>query len=399
MALGEARMAILIRGLAAALAGLLALRFVPSAFCARHAGRLYDGDAALAAKAMRGAGKQIAAPIELARFDTGNPRYDAEWRFVTYVSAAYAAAQVAAEHPAEGADARLILSTAVERALTRDARVYDTDAWSQDAIDSLDSAAPTHGGVLGYLCLALALEARIAPVPEHVTLELKLRGAIARRLQASAVAPGSGLLATYPNETYPADNAPAIACLALGDAAELAQAIAAQNTLTTRYLDKSSGLLIQFAGGAGVTVAGAPRASGSAFAAYFLSIAGADLAKNLHTALQRQTTEILGFGGVREFVKAGHGDVDSGPLVFGMSPSASAFMLGSSRAQRDRRSFRTIYASAHLFGMPIDNANSRNSVVGGPVADAILAAMVTARPAGAWRTNAATDAAAKPVQQ
>jgi hypothetical protein len=380
MASGSATVATLIRVLAGALAAVLTVRFVPAAFCARNANRLFDGDHVAAGKAMRGAGRQIAAPIELARFGTGSTRFDQEWRFITYVSTAYAAAQVAADHDHEGADARLILHTSVERALSPDARVYDTEAWGEDAIATLDSSESSHGGLIGYLCLALALEGRIAPVAEHVALENHLRATIAKRLTLSK----SGLINTYPNEAYPADNAPGAACLAFGSNNDMNVARAFESRLATAYLDDASGLLVQRLTGTGVDVHGLGRASGSAFAAYFLAFSGAAIARDLHHALQRQTTNVLGFAGIQEYRGRGRGDVDSGALIFGMSPSATAFTLGSARAQGDRQTFRAIYASNQLFGMPVDNANSRNTVVGGPVADAIIAAMVTARPAGAW---------------
>jgi hypothetical protein len=380
MASGSPTVATLIRVLAGALAAVLTVRFVPATFCARNANRLFDGDHVAAGKAMRGAGRQIAAPIELARFGTGSTRFDAEWRFITYVSTAYAAAQVAAEHESEGTDARLILRTSVERALSPDARVYDTNAWGEDAIATLDSNESAHGGLIGYLCLALALEGRIAPVAEHVVLENRLRATIANRLKLAK----SGLINTYPSEAYPADNAPGAACLTFGSKDDLAVARAFESRLAADYVDDASGLLVQRVSGTGVDVHGQGRASGSAFAAYFLGFSGAPIALDLHRALQRQTTNILGFAGVQEYRGKGRSDVDSGALIFGMSPSATAFTLGSARAQGDRQTFRAIYASNQLFGMPVDNANSRNTVVGGPVADAIIAAMVTARTAGAW---------------
>lgn len=76
----------------------------------------------------------------------------------------------------------------------------------------------------------------------------------------------------------------------------------------------------------------------------------------------------------------GRGDVDSGPLIFGMSPSACGFSLAGARAFGDRDTFVRLYRTAHLMGTPVDFNGRRTYVTGGPLGNAILLAMLTTQP-------------------
>jgi hypothetical protein len=75
---------------------------------------------------------------------------------------------------------------------------------------------------------------------------------------------------------------------------------------------------------------------------------------------------------------SGRADIDSGPVVFGFGVSATGFAIGASRANDDRDAFAALYATAHLFGAPFDEAGARTFATGGPLGDAILFAMLTA---------------------
>ena len=113
----------------------------------------------------------------------------------------------------------------------------------------------------------------------------------------------------------------------------------------------------------------------------------------------------LGFGATREYPpgQPGSGDVDSGPVVLGASVSATGFTLAASRIHGDRTTFTRTWATAYLFGAPVDRAVSRegddeageaevasaarNFGLGGPLGDGLMFALLTARPADRWRTR------------
>jgi hypothetical protein len=124
------------------------------------------------------------------------------------------------------------------------------------------------------------------------------------------------------------------------------------------------------------------RASGTALAAYFLSLAGQDVSGELYDALHRQCAgSVLGFGYMREFARdgrSGRGDVDSGPVLLGTSISGTGFSLALARAAGDRAGFVALYRLAHLIGSPVSQSDQRVFVCGGPLGNAIMLAMLTA---------------------
>ena len=83
-----------------------------------------------------------------------------------------------------------------------------------------------------------------------------------------------------------------------------------------------------------------------------------------------------GLVGVREFPRgqSGVGDVDSGPLLLGVSASASAVTLAAARAVGDAELAADLDREAELLGLPLRWAGERRYALGLlPVGDAFLA--------------------------
>jgi hypothetical protein len=149
-----------------------------------------------------------------------------------------------------------------------------------------------------------------------------------------------------------------------------------------RYLDPASGLMVQAVEAGSGTWRDAPRASGTALAAYFLSFADRDLSGRMLAALERScATRWLGFGLIREYPPAGpggRGDIDSGPVLFGMSFSGTGFAIGPARIHGRAELYADLYRTAHLIGAPIEQQGERHFHTGGALGNAILLAMLTA---------------------
>jgi hypothetical protein len=221
------------------------------------------------------------------------------------------------------------------------------------------------------------------PSSRFAAREDAIASALARRIEASP----TGLVETYPGEVYPVDHAAALAALALHSRATASQrppAFLRGLDAVKRSIDPSTGLLFQAVAESGPR--DSARASGTALASYFLSFADVPTSRTLFRALERsQFRTVLGFGGIMEYPRGregGHGDIDSGPVVLGFGVSASGFAMGASRAHGDRDTFTALYATAQLFGAPLEEDGSRTYAMGGPIGDAILFAMLTAPRAG-----------------
>jgi hypothetical protein len=118
-------------------------------------------------------------------------------------------------------------------------------------------------------------------------------------------------------------------------------------------------------------------------AAYFLSFASPRLSHRLYAALLgRGWVSGLGFGAIRERLpgEGGAWDVNAGPELFGVSTGATGFGLGAARVHRDRQLFVELCRTAHLVGVPVDGSDGTRFAVGGVLGNALILAMLTARP-------------------
>jgi hypothetical protein len=306
------------------------------------------------------------------RFGTGSSRFDGEWYFGTFMMGMTATAQTMIEHPELRDDNRDVLQLAAHTLVDPATRAFETKIWGEDAFTG-------SGDHCGYLCYWLfALNSARTLEPNLEGLEQGDR-ALAR-LETHFLE--RGYLETYPGEVYPVDMAMFMGALAMhGRATGAAHREALdkyENLVRTRWRDES-GYLHQ-----SITLEGKPRdrarGSGTALASFALGYAIPSLSKDLWDSLRTHGyRSVLGFGAIREYAhESGPGDIDSGPVIFGLGVSASGFAMGAARIHGDEKAFRALYASAHFSGAPVDGNDRRNFVIGGPIGQAILFAMVTA---------------------
>ncbi len=363
---------------------VLGVVLLPSRLAATGAAALYAGDVAAQTALARGVSE--AAPAATGdEFATGSALFDGEWLFGAEMMAAMGLGQVAREHPALGAEYGLRVGASIDRMLAPSGAAFDTRSWGEDAVRSLDKDRG-HVAYLGYLNLAIGMHRVLDPRSRHAAVGERITRALARRLDASPLA----LVETYPGEIYPVDNAAAIASLSLrdaatGDDAHAATVARALDTMRARYIDPATGLLVQAVEPGSGAPRDAARGSGTLLAVYFLSFADLTLSRALWDAATRELDDtVLGFGVMREYPREviGRGDIDSGPVVLGYGVSATGFALAGARIHGDDARFRRLFATAQLFGAPITQHGAQRFVTGGPLGDAILLAMTTARVAG-----------------
>ena len=240
---------------------------------------------------------------ELKATTPGDGLIGAEWYLVSLSMAGIAAKNLGRTEE---------LGWLTRRALDADVRAFDTRAWKSDALSSLDGA-DGHAGYLGHVGLLLALECGA----QHAAVRRRVLGALERRYAAAPDA----LLETYPGLKWVPDNAVTLAAVAEGARCE-GRAVPARAWLERWPRDTKTGLL-KFTPRAG------PRASGAGWNSYYLHSVDAAAARAQFEAAERVFLfdAVPGLAAWREYplgVK-GSGDVDSGPLVFGLSPSGTGF--------------------------------------------------------------------------
>lgn len=372
------------RKLLALLAFVLGIAIVPHRVCEREANAWFDGDT----DKVDALASQVAAwtSLDLApeSFQTGSGRFDGEWQFGTYMMAAMGFGQTVLDRPERREEALARMERCLDMVLASHVHAFDTAAWNGE--DALASASLDgdhgHAAYLGYAGLALGLHRMLRPASRFAETGDRIVAALTRRIAASPI----GFIETYPGEVYPVDNAAAFAAIALHARATrkpMPEAVKrGLEAIRNHGTEHESGLLYQ----AVALETGKPRdsarASGTALAAYFLAYADDATSASLFRALgKEQFRTVLGFGAMLEYAAShehGKGDIDSGPIAFGFGVSATGFALGASRVHGDKEMFRSLYATAHLFGAPFEEKGARTHTTGGPIGDAILFAMMTA---------------------
>ncbi len=343
----------------------------------------FDDDLERADRLAEGVEGWLAGDLDRAGFSTGSALYDGEWLFGSYQMAGIAFGQLALAHPAHRGRHVASLERAIDGLLSEDVRAFDAERWGSDPLADLDSGANHHAAYLGYTGIVLGLHRVLVPDSEYADVH----DAVAEALHDWLVDCEIGLLLTYPGEVYPVDNTAVLATLALHEratGAQHAEVVAATvERMRARWVDPSTGLLIQAVDYRTGEPLDAPRGSGTALGSQFVSFADPAFARELAEAVREELAgDLLGFGLVREYPRGhgGRGDIDSGPVLLGWGVSATGFSVASARLLGDddwgRRNMRT----AQLFGAPVREADSVTFATGGPLGNALMLAMLTTAP-------------------
>jgi len=311
---------------------------------------------------------------------TGSERFDGEWDLVGCQMTVLGLSQVATRFPDTAEDYLPAMEVCLDWMLTPAGRAFGESAWGVDALADpagFDSLGPTQAW-LGYVGTALGAHRRLVPDSRYAAQH----DAMVEGFAAALAAPVP-TFRTYPGESYPADQAVVAGAvglhdLALGDDRWSETLADWEARFRVAAVDAETGMLVQsLAPNSGARVDG-PRGSGTAFAAYFLSFSNPALSADLYSALEHG--RFLNYGGVREYPPgvSGWGDIDSGPVLFGVSVSATGFGLAGARIHGDRARWQQSWRTATLFGVPIPRDGGRWFLTGGGLGNAILLAMFTA---------------------
>ena len=267
--------------------------------------------------------------------------------------------------------------------------------WAMSRVDSAENRAifpatlsPRYGVFYaGWSAVlhagTLALEAENSRDPGHANA-LRAR---CDDLAAAFTASQTPYLQAYDGEAWSCDSAVAIFALYACDRVlepRYAPVIERWIAAVRERRDTATGLLGHRVGVENGALLDGPRATSMCISIRFLAEAAPELGAELYLKYREQMmTTCAGIPGVREYPKgvSGSGDVDSGPLIFGISLSASAVTIGAARVMGDTEAVARMVPSAEALAMPF-SWGGRKRYLGGllPVADAFLVWSQTARP-------------------
>lgn len=353
---------------------------LPGWWCGRDAAKWYDGDAAR----VRGLAEEMVAfevDDDHRRATGAGGELGGMWGLLAHQMTALGLAQVCLAHPEWRKRYAPFATRAAAKSLLPELRAAFTGSWHEDGMAHLDS--PHGHAYLAYPALALGMARLVDPAfpPDLAREDDALVAAFQRRLLASP----TGLLDTFPGEAYPTDVAAVAAAIAVqGRATGVDRsAVLAHWAQQVRavQIDRRTGLVLQRMGVDG-RAHDAPRASGTGLASYFAGFADRALAAQLAAATLRQQRNILGFGAIHEYGHGhrGGGDIDSGPVILGISVSATGFALAAARSFGYRDDFTRLFRTTDLLGLPLRSGNRVRFATAGAIGNALLLAFLTAGP-------------------
>lgn len=309
-------------------------------------------------------------------------QFKGEWALVSYSMTAAAIANLAFTYPESQAGAADLIGRLIDVVLQPEILAFDKKRWGEDALADLDRPAG-HIGYLGHLNFMLAAYHLVGgqqPERRHLFERVSLH--LRRVIEASPFLCAE----TYPGEIYLPDNAVAIASLALFEQVDAT----AGTGIGARWLsyaqdhlrDPATGLFVFSPSGWPMQ---SSRGSGSAWSLFYLSYFAAEEAVEQYWLLKQHFGKRLfpGVTGICEWPRGQNhaGDIDSGPLILGLSPSATGFAFAGARLAQDARFLSALSLTAELAGFSVQFRGRRRYLVAERivplVGDAILLAMKT----------------------
>jgi hypothetical protein len=358
------------------------LAFVPRLVAGRDANRWYDGDLETQDALAENVAQRVMAQPGLHFYHTKSARFDGQSAIAIYQMTILGLGQIVLEHPEKRAEYLPVMKHAAMQMTNENTLAYAESVWGQNGVVSM---GPGQGhAYLGYVNLALGMLRAVDPDTPFRAQHDRISAELAERLFASK----TGMIETYPTETWPPDVAAVAGSIGLHSKLSGVDRSVQLRTWAERFascaVDPGSGYLVQRVRSGTCQPLDAPRGSGTAVSAYFISFVDRALSRRLHGALREQGRRtLLGFGGIREYAPGheGKGDVNAGPILLAVSVGATGFAIGSARSNSDRDLYRELYRTAHLFGVPVSRDHGRGFAVGGALGNALLLAMLTARDA------------------
>lgn len=187
-------------------------------------------------------------------------------------------------------------------------------------------------------------------------------------------------LPSYAGAAWPVDTTVGIAALAIHDRVREPRYAGVIDRWVDRaraHLDPQRGVLSHEADFPSGTPRGGVRASSLTLMSRMLAEAAPEFAREHYAVLRSQFVDYAwGVPGIREYPHgvAGEGDVDSGPLVLGLSASSGVVGAAAARAWRDEVLARTLFGAIEVVGLPIAWQGTRRYALGAvPVGDAFIA--------------------------
>lgn len=319
-------------------------------------------------------------------------QFQGEWALYSCSMTAQALANIASLYPETREEAIAKTDSLIHIVMSPELRAFDKLRWGEDPLETL-AGDVSHLGYISHLAWMIGNYRRLtSDDSKYNVLHDALCSALNRRILASETL----CIPTYPGEPiYMPDMLVGIVALRQYPDGKYASTVERWlGKASTEWIDSQTGLLASFldeSGNVNPTIKG----SYSALNTYYLTLINPGFAETQYRALKESFKQSFPFCGVKEY----HDrtcwfgmDIDAGPIICNLSPSGTAFAIGSATYFGDNDFRNKLLRTAEIAGHTVKWNDKRHYLLGeiALVGEAIALAMRTnlrhlPTEASAWR--------------
>ena len=308
-------------------------------------------------------------------------QFQGEWALYSCSMLTKALSNIAILYPETKDESIAAIDSLIQIVKSPKLRYYDRVHWYEDPLESLEGEK-SHISYLSHLAWMIGNYKKIGGDNKHDDIYDSICETMNRRILNS----GYLNLPTYPGEPiYIPDMM--VAIVALKEYSDLNNGIYMSTVrmwleeASKKWIDKETGLLSSFITEEGEQT-GEIKGSYSALNCYYLTLIDSDFAEQQYGKLKDKFKQTFPFHGLKEYHD--HScwiglDMDAGPIICNLSPSGTAFAIGSATYFSDNVYRRGLLKTAEIAGHTIKWGNKRHYLLGNIalVGEAITLAMRT----------------------
>ena len=308
------------------------------------------------------------------------PQFQGEWALYTCSMLTAALENISRLYPETKDESIGYIDSLIHIVLSSEIREYDRERWGEDPLESLEGEE-NHISYLSHLALMIGRYKGMGGGNKFDSLYHSICQSMNRRILESE----NLNLQTYPAEfVYVPDML--VAIVALENYSRIYNGKYSSTVsrwldmAKSEWLDEKTGLLPAFLSDAWLSPP--VKGSYSALSCYYLTFIDEDFAREQYDRFKETFLKRFPVAGFKEYSNRGcliGFDIDAGPLIFNLSPSGTAFGVGSVTYFNDIKIRRKLLKTAEIAGTTVSGKGKRHYLLAdiALVGEAIMLAMRT----------------------
>ena len=316
-------------------------------------------------------------------------QFQGEWAMYSCSMLSAALTNISILYPDEREKSVEQIDKLIEIVMSPEVREYDAARWDEDPLESWDSEK-SHMSYLSILAWMISGYKTAGGDDKYDNLYYRLCSTLNWRMRESPTLN----LQTYPNEAvYVPDMLVSLVALSnfTWQCDDRYQTTVKEwlNKAKKEWTDKETGILKSFLDYNGTELSEPVKGSYSALIYYYLTFVDKDFAQEQYELLKKHFMQRNPLSGIREYYDRTCWlgmDIDSGPIIFNLSPSGTAFAIGAATYFGDTDFRNSLLKTGEIAGSTVRGWNTNHYLLANMalVGEAITLAMRTSVP---WHNN------------